>query len=119
MGDYRRPLPARVKAAIVDLHEAHPSWSVRKLAAETGASRETVRRTVRAAEVSRRAAVAARVAGPGLPGVGASPGSDRAADSRTPAQALWDARALSEAEHDAWDADPSVGSGGPSWWGIW
>jgi hypothetical protein len=94
-----------VRAAVVEAREQHRDWSLRRIAAETGASKDTVARVLKAAGAS--AALSLR-SDQGPPGVGASPTASAPAGSLTPAQALWKAREMSEADHAAFDADPPM-----------
>ena len=98
----RPPLSPRVRAAIVELHEQHPSWGVRRLAAETGASRETCRRVVNAVRAAAALPSAARDAVSLVSGPWASVVVSEAADSGGEAPPSGHPVAMTEADHEGW-----------------
>jgi hypothetical protein len=108
----RPPLSPRVRAAIVELHELHPSWGVRRLAAETGASRESCRRVVNALKAALASSVGAGGAVSPPSGAWAWAGASEAAGSGVEAPLSGHPVPMTDEDHEAWGRR---GSRGWSW----
>ena len=96
----RPPLSPRVRAAIVELHER--GLSLRRIAAETGASRESCRRVVNALKAALQVRGGAGGVVSPVSGGWTWAAASEAADSRAEAPPSGHPVPMTDEDHEAW-----------------